>query len=169
MIHSPLFKLFLKFAVVGGSGVIVNLACLALFRKLGFKDSLASAMAIELSIVSNFILNECWTFKERISTQRSWFNRVCRFQAVSFVGAFAQWSIFLLCNLLWIYFDLSHGPNIDLWSNYAPLLIQGGWQVIIITPPRVGDWVYLSQMIGIAVATLWNFSINYYWTWGKSK
>ena len=66
---SPILTIFLKFGAVGGSGVIVNLAFLAGFRWIGFHDSLSSALAIEVSIISNFILNERWTFKERLSTE----------------------------------------------------------------------------------------------------
>lgn len=165
MSYSPLFKVFLKFGIVGGSGVIVNLFCLASFRMLGFSDSSASALAIEVSIVSNFILNESWTFRDRVSNKTHYLQRAVKFQAVSLVGALAQWLVFLVCNVLWVYLGLCTDPNADLWSNYAPLVSQGGWQAIVLSPPNVGDWVYLSQLIGIGVATVWNFLVNYLWTW----
>ncbi|MAD61291.1 MAG: hypothetical protein CMH49_07260 [Myxococcales bacterium] len=165
MSHSPLFKIFLKFGAVGGSGVAVNLLCLALFRMLGFTDSLASALAIEVSIVSNFILNELWTFRDRVSDHRHYLQRALKFQAVSLIGALAQWSVFLTCNVLWVYLGLYAHPGADLWSHYGPLVSQGSWQAIILSPPNVGDWVYLSQFIGILVATTWNFLVNYFWTW----
>ena len=165
MSYSPLFKVFLKFGAVGGSGVIVNLLCLALFIKLGFSDSIASALAIEISIVSNFILNELWTFRDRISDKTHYFQRAFKFQTVSLIGALAQWAVFLACNVLWVYIGLCVEPGADLWSNYAPLVSKGGWQAIILSPPKVGDWVYLSQLVGIAIATSWNFLVNYFWTW----
>lgn len=168
---SPLLTIFFKFGAVGGSGVVVNLAFLAGFRWIGFHDSLSSALAIEVSIISNFILNERWTFRERLIVEADQhnqvFQRALRFQLVSFIGAVAQWNAFLLCNVLWAYLGLSADPSAELWSTYAPRLIQGGWQALILNPPRVGDWVYVSQLIGIAVATVWNFLLNYYWTWGR--
>ena len=165
MSSSPLFSVFIKFGAVGGSGVVVNLACLALLRMLGLSNNLASALAIEVSIISNFILNERWTFRERASQNTQRFHRAFKFQMVSLVGALAQWTVFIGSNILWVYLGLCADPNADLWSNYAPLLSQGGWQAIVLSPPQVGNWVYVSQLIGIAVATVWNFLANYYWTW----
>lgn len=173
MSPSPLFTFFLKFGAVGGSGVIVNLAFLAGFRELGCSDSLASAMAIEVSILSNFMLNERWTFRDRLSSheyvQGALIKRAARFQLVSLIGAIAQWVTFLIGNVAWAYLGLSEDPNADPWTSYAPLLINSGWQAMVMTPPKVGNWIYLSQLIGIAVATVWNFLVNYYWTWGERK
>ncbi|MBN1562106.1 GtrA family protein, partial [candidate division KSB1 bacterium] len=57
---------FLKFALVGGSGVIVNnglLWLLAEFTSLPFY--LCSFIAIELSIITNFLLNDAWTWRDK--------------------------------------------------------------------------------------------------------
>ncbi|RJP81407.1 MAG: GtrA family protein [Candidatus Zixiibacteriota bacterium] len=57
---------FARFGLVGASGVVVNMGFYALFHNvLGVYYLLAGAMAIELSIVSNFLLNEYWTFRDR--------------------------------------------------------------------------------------------------------
>ncbi|RQW06719.1 phospholipid carrier-dependent glycosyltransferase [candidate division KSB1 bacterium] len=57
---------FLKFALVGGTGVIVNngvLWLLAEFTTLPFY--LCSFIAIELSILTNFLLNDAWTWRDK--------------------------------------------------------------------------------------------------------
>ena len=170
----------IKFGIVGGSGVFVNLGTLAILRSLGLGDNLSSALAIELSIISNFILNDRWTFKDRaISHDRLQESdsaklklkslRALKFQCVSLVGAFAQWLSFIVFNLTWVYLGINQGPNVDLWSSYAPLLNQEGWRVLVTTPPRVGDLVYVSQLLGIIFATAWNFLANYHWTWGQDR
>lgn len=174
MKHSrSLVNIFIKFALVGGSGVIVNLGTLAVLRQFSFSDSLASALAIEVSIASNFLLNEKWTFRDQVvavkELQYSSLQRALRFQFVSLFGALLQWSTFLVFNLLWVYIAVSQDPNADLWVHYGPLFNQRGWQLLITTPPRVGDWVYASQLIGIIFATGWNFFANLYWTWGSQK
>lgn len=53
---------FLRFCVVGAIGFIINALGLELFYRLGFKPGLAASFGAELAIVSNFILNNVWTF-----------------------------------------------------------------------------------------------------------
>lgn len=56
---------FIKFNVVGLSGVLVNEGILLLLTLRGFYYLHASAVAIEISIASNFLLNDFWTFRDR--------------------------------------------------------------------------------------------------------
>lgn len=163
-----MLETLIKFGAVGALGVIVNLSVLAVMRQLGCSDTLASAIAIEVSILSNFALNERWTFKARARAleRQVWLGRLGRFQLVSGVGAILQWSAFVLGNLLWAYLEVGHDPQ--SWHHYQATLNQGAWHHVITTPPQVGDWVYLSQLIGIGGATAWNFLVNYYWTWSVS-
>lgn len=56
---------FLKFLFVGGIGLIVNEGILwFLTEKGGLFYLFSSLIAIEASIISNFILNDIWTFKK---------------------------------------------------------------------------------------------------------
>ncbi|MGE5248453.1 MAG: GtrA family protein [Verrucomicrobiota bacterium] len=61
---------FLKFCVVGASGVVVNLGIFSLLIHSGMNKYLASPIAIEISILSNFALNNAWTFADRKTTDR---------------------------------------------------------------------------------------------------
>jgi putative flippase GtrA len=36
-------------------------------------------------------------------------------------------------------------------------------------PPEIGYGVYVSQLAGIAVATVWNYLANFFWTWRAEK
>ncbi|MEP7167039.1 MAG: glycosyltransferase family 2 protein [Candidatus Woesebacteria bacterium] len=55
-----------KFGIVGGIGFVINAVALAVFTsKFGIEAGNASAMGAEIAIVSNFILNNFWTFSER--------------------------------------------------------------------------------------------------------
>ena len=56
-------KLF-KVAIVGGIGTIVQILFLNILRSF-YGLSIAQNIAIELAIVSNFILNNVWTFKDQ--------------------------------------------------------------------------------------------------------
>ena len=62
------YRTFLKFSLVGLSGVLVNLGSFQLLLGLGIHKYLASPIAIELSIISNFLLNNYWTFADRAMT-----------------------------------------------------------------------------------------------------
>ena len=77
----------MKFAVVGFTGFVVNYVGLEVFRRMAFTTSIgdyfknlnlpgwltilfeatfwATLFATELSIISNFIFNNLWTFKEK--------------------------------------------------------------------------------------------------------
>lgn len=162
-----MLETLMKFGVVGGLGVVVNLSVLALMRWMGCSDTVASAIAIEISIISNFVLNERWTFQARVAEHqgRGWGRRMWRFQLVSSVGAVLQWSTFVALNVLWAYLEIGMRAETHSWVTYQTTLNQGAWHHVITTPPQVGDWVYLSQLIGIGGATAWNFLANYYWTW----
>jgi putative flippase GtrA len=55
-----------RFSLVGVTGVTINsLALYVLHGRLGVPLVLASAMAVELAIVNNYMLNEIWTFSSR--------------------------------------------------------------------------------------------------------
>jgi len=57
---------FLKFGIVGASGVVVNMGGLYLLKEFaGIPYFVASLIAIELSILSNFTINLLWTWKDR--------------------------------------------------------------------------------------------------------
>ncbi len=58
----PNWSYVLQFAVVGGSGLIVNLVILTLLLLMRMPEPIAIAGGIAVSIVSNFILNRRFTF-----------------------------------------------------------------------------------------------------------
>jgi dolichol-phosphate mannosyltransferase len=61
------FRSFIKFSVVGATGVVVNEGLLIALQSRGVYLLYASTLAIEVSILSNFFLNDLWTFRDRRS------------------------------------------------------------------------------------------------------
>lgn len=60
-----------QFGVVGASGVVVNNAILfALVEKLHVNPVLAAVVATECAILSNFLLNDHWTFSDLHGSKR---------------------------------------------------------------------------------------------------
>jgi len=75
----------LRFGVVGLSGIVVNSAILwVLVRELHLAVTLSSMLATEMAILSNFLLNDRWTF--RGARERSFLQRLLRFNGVALGG-----------------------------------------------------------------------------------
>lgn len=62
---------FIKFGIVGGTGFVVNYVGLELLKRVGLSTYFATLFATEAAIVSNFIFNNIWTFKDKIITKVS--------------------------------------------------------------------------------------------------
>jgi putative flippase GtrA len=73
----------LRFCLVGASGVVVNNALLlALVQGLHGPPVSAAAVSAECAIVSNFCLNDRWTFLDRRGS-RSWRSRLLSYNLLS--------------------------------------------------------------------------------------
>lgn len=65
---------FIKFNIVGGIGIIVNMAAYIFFKDVLLAHyMIAGALATEISIINNFILNDIWTFRKRNPKMSLWF------------------------------------------------------------------------------------------------
>lgn len=92
-------KTFIKFLLVGASGVIVNLGFFTLLLFLGVNKFIASPVSIELSILSNFFLNNYWTFrwrntKDRVRIKGLKFNAISLISLTLSYGTFVGLSLF---------------------------------------------------------------------------
>ncbi|MGA7955044.1 MAG: glycosyltransferase family 2 protein [Gloeobacterales cyanobacterium] len=117
---------FLKFGLVGVSGVLVNLIALWLLKEKAAWPLWESGIgAVEISIISNFLLNDNWTF--RAEAQRSpgivaWLTRLLRFNLICAVGAILNVvCMLLLTQLLGMYYLISQlvAVGISMFWNYT--------------------------------------------------
>jgi len=108
-------KTFLKFAVVGAAGVVVNLASFTVLMNLGMNKYLASPLAIEVSIITNFLFNNYWTFSKRDMNDKVHI-RGLKFNVVSFVALAVSYSTFLLLSA----FDPSGIPQVHQALGIVP-------------------------------------------------
>jgi Predicted membrane protein len=92
-------RTFIKFAIVGASGVLVNLGIFTLLLRLGMNKYVASPIAIEASIISNFLLNNYWTFRWR-NTRDGVRVKGLKFNAVSLVALAISYSTFVVLSIL---------------------------------------------------------------------
>ena len=108
----------LKFAVVGGTGVVINTAALyVLSRWAGLRLVAASALAVELAAISNYLLNDTWTFATRSPS----LGRFAKFNVASLVGLALNVVCVWLVTRLGLYFLMANfiGIAAGFATNYA--------------------------------------------------
>ncbi len=113
----------LRFGLVGVSGIVVNSAILwALVQRLHVAIPLASTIATEVAIVSNFLLNDRWTFRAA-GAQRSPIARFVRFNGVA-LGGMAITAVILTM--------LTHYARLDLLiANLGAVGAATFWNYVI--------------------------------------
>ena len=118
---------FMKYSLVGVSGVFVNLGLyLFLTRYYEISELVAPLIAIESALISNFILNNFWTFGKRITQNRIRVKFV-KFHLVSGFSALINYSAFLTLFLVFGLYDILAnliGIGLAAIVNY---LINSNW------------------------------------------
>lgn len=143
--------LFLKFGSVGASGVIVNQGLFYLGKNFLFGGEyrilLASFLGILVSIFTNFVLNDNWTWKDRRRAgPGAWFKRLCKYYvAAAVAGAVQLGCVWLLTQ---------PGDNAAMPVLYSPV------QTYI----SLDIFEMLANMAGIGAGILINFFVNNLWT-----
>jgi dolichol-phosphate mannosyltransferase len=116
---------FFKFCVVGASGVLVDMGLLFLLsdpRMLGLGLTRSKLVAAETAIVSNFLLNDFWTFRQTALSHpggRERFRRFLGFNAICSAGLVLN---VLLLNLLFNYGHLDR-----YFANALAIIAVTGW------------------------------------------
>lgn len=117
---------FIKFCVVGGSGVVVDFAITYLLKeKLRLNKYIANSTGFVCAASTNYLLNRIWTFQSHDP-------QVTR-----------QYMLFLAIALI-------------------GLGINNG--IIYLLSDRGKLNFYLSKLLAIGVVTIWNFLMNYFFT-----
>ncbi|MCL2140520.1 MAG: glycosyltransferase family 2 protein [Dehalococcoidia bacterium] len=127
---------FLKFIVVGLIGTFVNLGTLWLLHDTQALNLLAIGpallIAIEVSIITNFILNNYFTFADRRKKGAGiFFSNFVRYNFFSLPGGALNWIT-----------------------------------TIVLTNKSNASYIILN-LVGIAIAMIWNYLANSLWTWKK--
>jgi dolichol-phosphate mannosyltransferase len=128
-------KRFLKFGLVGFSGVFVDMAIFYLLSDastMGWGLTRSKIIAAEVAVLNNFLWNDLWTFRDLAQQQfgrRKLIKRFVKFNLICLVG--------IGLNLIILNF---------LYNN---LHINK----------------YLANLIAIAIVTIWNFWFNLKLSW----
>lgn len=115
----------IKFSLVGLSGIVVNMGLLYLLTEYaGIYYLVSAVVAIELSILNNFILNDIWTFSSRRLIHRySWIKRLFAFHIIAAGG--------LLINLGVLYLLTEYSGIYYMIANLAGILVAFLWNFIL--------------------------------------
>jgi dolichol-phosphate mannosyltransferase len=130
---------FVRFAIVGLSGVVIDMGLLFLLSDpstLGWGLTRSKLIASEMAIINNFLWNDAWTFGDLSSHQRGLGQRLRRFgkfQAVCLVGVVLNT---VLLNLQFNVFGINR---------------------------------YVANGIAIGCVTAWNFWLNLKLSWRTSQ
>ena len=87
-------RVLVKYGLTGLAGALVNLGSFQILLDLGMHKFLASPIAIELSIVSNFLMHYYWTFADRIMLGRKRI-RGLQYNAVSLATLALNYAVFV--------------------------------------------------------------------------
>lgn len=137
----PLFRpRFIKFGIVGASGVVVNLSVLYIGQEFLFRSiaqetlrlNLSLAFAIFVATISNFTWNQRWTWHDR--------------KALRSVPVIVQFGQYALACWIGIAVQVGLTNAFVLFLHYLP-----------------------ANLIAVVIASLFNFVANDLWTFGRLK
>ena len=130
-------KRYIRFGIVGGSGVVVDMAVLFLLadaKMLALNLSLSKALAAEIALVNDFVWTEYWTFGDSSATQNHRHARWIRFGKFNSICLVGIGLSILVLNVQVRFFAMN---------------------------------VYLANLIAIVLVSLWNFWLNLKFNWNK--
>lgn len=144
-----IIKIFIKFGLVGASGVIVNMLIYTMLITLNVNYLIAATVAFLFAVSSNFHLNFIWTFRGK-AKGKSVKKKYLHFFIISLLNFIVNLFILKIA----VEFLSVNELTYDIITKY-----------IGTNPDKVIK--IIAQMIGIGVATFFNFFGNYFITFRK--
>lgn len=146
---------FLKFALIGGMGALIQLVALHIYRRILLipgvwvlsEYQVSLLLAIETSIVSNFIWNNFWTFRDR------------KLKALQIPGKFIQFNLTSGGSILIQFFIASAGEHLIGLFNIFETAVAGRSISL--------DTGAVYAIVGILVGMFWNFFAYTHIIWKK--
>jgi dolichol-phosphate mannosyltransferase len=135
---------FIKFAIVGGIGVVVNLLGLVLvIRLLGIRDWRASSLATGIAIINNYALNNIWTYRDRIRRGHRFVKGFVHYLGYSLIALAVTTVVFSALTAGW-----------TAWFHPKLVSKEPSLEVVLVC-----------QFLAILSGTYLNFSLNNSFTW----
>ncbi|MEH1980813.1 MAG: GtrA family protein [Nostoc sp.] len=133
-LHSALFSRFIRFAVVGFSGVFVDLGAFYCFHSsLCLALTPSAILSTEIAIINNFLWNDLWTFGD-VSFQQKNSQKLQRFVKFNLICLIGLTFNSLIVNLLFYQFQVNEYiaklvaiACVTLWNFWLNLKVN--WQL----------------------------------------
>ena len=136
----PEVRRFIKFAIVGAIGAVVDYAVLfVLVFAFGVAEEYANLVSVTCAVISNFTWNRLWTFPE--SQDHALHSQFAQFAGVNLIGLVIN-EVVLLATDHWIFEPAFHDQKIALG---------------------------LAKACAICVVLFWNFGANRLTTYRNIK
>jgi dolichol-phosphate mannosyltransferase len=133
-----------KYAIVGFSGIGVNLAVMAtILHQTSVRDWRASLVASVVSTMSNYVWNNFWTFRSRAHSGMTFVRRYIVYLAVSLVGL-------AITTITYAFTSHALGDMLERREIAAVLPVSA---------------LLLCQLAAILAGTLCNYLLNLTFTW----
>lgn len=133
-----------RFIAVGASGVVVNAIAFLILEALGLEYHVALLLAIEASILSNFALNDRYTFNDR--RQGAYVTRMGLFNLVSLTSAAIQ---FLTVALLVDFMGMPHfaAIGVGILAGLIPNYIGNSRLTYTKQRPKASTWAPILLLV----------------------
>ena len=123
--HRRTMVQLIRFCLVGGSGMLIDMGVTAFCRELiGIDARVGAFFGFSLAVINNYLLNRKWTFRNGDKPSHAF--SFTTFLAISGMGMAISIGVMHLC------------------MEYLGM--------------AAGQWYLLARLIGIVVATVWNFA-----------
>lgn len=136
---------FLRFAVVGIIGAVVDFGVANVLTLMGMHLAAAGTISFICAILSNFTWNHFWTYPD--STSKPLMRQLAEFSTVSVVGLAIRLPILKFL-----------APVIYTMVSKLPL------RLTVLSPEQLSN--NLTLALAVIVVMFWNFFVNRYWTYG---
>lgn len=142
---------FLKFAVVGAIGTVIDFGLMNIFfllfnrvMMMGVDDSriISSIISFIAAVINNFILNRFWTYADLV--KKPFLTQLMQFSVISVIGLIIR------------------TPLIGFLANLIKKLLEKTDSFSKLDPVIIGNNAALA--ISIVIVLLWNFFANRLWT-----
>lgn len=136
---------FLKFALVGISGTIVDFGFFNIFSVIvGFPVVLSSVLSFSIAVFNNFYWNRIWTYPESMHSKLS--DQLTKFGLISVAGLIIRTPLLAFIEK----------PVTKIFKRVFPLNFPINAEII-------GQNLALG--IVIIIVLFWNYFVNKYWTY----
>ena len=143
---------FIRFAIVGGIGAVIDFAVMNLLVNLfSFSLVLAGTISFIAAVLSNYTWNRYWTYPD--SRSKPLIRQLLEFSVVSVIGIIIRIPTLALLEPITYRFVTNLSSNLPVLNTLPAKALSDN----------------ITLAIAIIIVLFWNFFVNRYWTFSDVK